>query len=449
MLADLDSPNLFSLRQRVWDRVMQVRDVIEAVERRCSRLEPEVSAYAHLDIQQAHDAAALLDRELPSACDPNRLHGVTVAVKDVVDTSDMPTQFGSTRWRGNRPSADAEIVRQLKSTSAVVLGKSHCYEFSLGTHAPTRNPWNTNHSPGGSSSGSAAAVSAGLCGAAIGTDTGGSVRIPSAFCGVVGLKPTYGAISTTGVAPASHTLDSVGIIARSVQDVCLMFNAVHQGWAPEPSGLPRPCLGASLNGLKVGVYSSHLEGFVQPAVRARVTKALGTLEGCGAELRALTLPSDARFTAVHSCLVLVEAAEFHSRLEPRSGHYEADVEDFLACGRTVKGMDYVSAQHERQVLRRRWNDATRDVDVVVSPTTPVTAPPYAAESITWPGDCKEGIRSAYSRFCLQANVIGAPAISIPCGVDGEGLPVGLQLIGRSHKDWELLAVANAVAEVVQ
>jgi len=424
--------------------------LLEATLVRIEETEPRLNAYITVTAEHARRQAARADDELAAGRDRGPLHGIPIALKDLIDTAGIPTTGGSGFLRGRTPQQDARVVTRLAEAGAVLTGKLNLHEFAFGTTSANphfgavRNPWDTERSPGGSSGGSAAAVAVGSATATLGSDTGGSIRIPAALCSVVGLMPTYGRVSRRGVIPLSWSLDHVGPLARSVEDAALVLNAI-AGYDPgDPGSAREPVpdaaseLGRGIEGLVVGLPRDPLWLDLEEGVRAACEEAVETLRAQGCELREVELPLLAEMRRMergrfHRAL-LAEAGAYHARwLRSHPGEYGDDVRASLERVSRVSAATYINAQRMSRLLIEEARQVFSQVDVLVSPTTECTAPTIAE------GDL--GARLA--RLTAPYDVTGIPAVSVPCGVDAAGLPVGLMIGARHFDEVTLCRAAHA------
>ncbi|HEU5300489.1 MAG TPA: amidase, partial [bacterium] len=367
------------------------------------------------------------------------LHGVPLAIKDIFATSGIRTTAGSRVLRNWMPTVDATLVGQLREAGAVLLGKLNMSEFAYGTvhpdYGPPRNPWNPERFTGGSSSGSGAAVASSLCAGSFGTDTGGSIRGPAAHCGIVGFKPTYGAVGLGGVIPLSQTLDHVGPMARTVEDTAILFGAVAAGpWAvPSPVEEIRP----GIAGMRLGVAAAHLDGEVQREIRTAVRQAITALGGKAQGVVDVALPDDDQVVAAWFSICMVEASRYHAgTLATRLQDYGEPLQARLLAGLGIPGPQYVQARRARHRIIERFAGLFRTVDLVALPTMSAEAPTLeAAMTGSW-----AGLR-ARIRSLAPFNLAGLPAITVPCGRTASGLPIGLQLVGARGADWTVLRAA--------
>jgi len=379
------------------------------------------------------------------------LHGIPLGIKDNYLTADMPTTAGTAAPGIAFPRRDSAAVARLRRAGAVLIGKTRTHEFAWGNVTPpVRNPWALDRVPSGSSGGSGAAVAAGLCAAAMGSDTGGSIRMPAAACGVVGLKATFGRVTRDGIVPHSWSLDHAGPLARTAGDAAILMNVL-AGYDPaDPAcrdqpvpdyraGLERP-----VAGLRVGVCRNHFFEDNQEDVERAVEAAIHDLAGQGATVIDFTIPNLAYGLAAIFAIELASSTAYHdvSLRAGRVRHYTPDVRTLVEIGRFVTGPDYLKAEQVRAVLMEDFRRALDRVDVIVGPTTPITAWKVGEWTVRI-GDRDESVLAASWRFTFPYNLTGLPAISIPCGFDRHGLPIGLQIAGRPFDEATVLRVAHA------
>lgn len=425
---------------------LSAREAVEAYGARLQRLNPELNAFITAAVEAALRTAEAAPR--------GRLGGVPLAIKDIVEVAGLPTTGGSRLLAGHVSTADAVVWQRLGGEGAILLGKSHTHEFAAGpigeneTFGPAHNPWALGRITGGSSSGSAAAVAGALASAAIGTDTGGSIRIPAALCGVVGLKPTYGRVDAAGVYPLSWSLDHVGPITRTVRDSGRLLDVL----APVPGD---PCEAAAaagaraaLTGVRVGVARAWLESGIQDAVAARFEAALATLGALGAAVRDVALPASAELLmAINRAITLPEASAWHAPYlaAGRAAEYGANVRPRMEAGLKVPAVLYLQALRLRPLLAARFAAVWEEVDLLALPTVPVEAPPIGSARVDLGGGREGATTTALLGWNGPFNVLGTPAISLPCGLTPAGLPVGLQLVAAPAAD-AFLCYAAAAAE---
>jgi aspartyl-tRNA(Asn)/glutamyl-tRNA(Gln) amidotransferase subunit A len=396
-------------------------------------------------------AARTVDIELRDGHWRGPLHGVPIGVKDNYFTADMPTTVGTQAPGFDFPLVDSAATSRLRTAGAILIGKTRTHEFAWGPVCPpTRNPWDLSRIPGGSSGGSSAAVAGGLCVAALGSDTGGSIRIPASLCGLVGLKPTFGRISRTGIVPHSWSLDHPGPMTRTVADAATMMLTL-AGYDPsDPACRDEPvpdyasALGQSISGLRVGVCRTHFFGRNQPAVEAAVETAIADLGRAGASIVEFQLPNLAYGLGAIYAIELASSTAYHDRAlqAGRTVHYAKDVRTMVEIGRFVTAVDYLKAEQMRQVLMADLKRAFDTVDVIVGPTMPLTAWAPDVESLEIGGLVESPLAASWRHSYLY-DLTGLPAISLPCGLDPDGLPIGLQIAAKPFDELTVLRLAHA------
>lgn len=450
--TDLCYLTLHELSTRIRARGISPVEATEATLERIERLNPKLNAFITVTAEQALADARAAEREIASGRYRGSLHGVPVGVKDLCSTKGVRTTAGSKILADWVPDEDATVVRKLRDAGAVIVGKLHMHEWALGAtgvsshYGPCRNPWDAERITGGSSSGSGAAVSAGLCFAALGSDTGGSIRVPASLCGIVGLKPTYGRVSLRGVVPLSWSLDHVGPMARTALDCALLFEAIAGHDPQDERSADAPVeqwskrLDGGLSGLRVGVATYGLDQ-AEPEVVAAVSDAIGTLERQGAQVRQIETPMLQDYWVATSVVLLSEAAAYHKdNLEQRPQDFAEDVRMRLQWGLDQKAADYVRAYRTMHEVRRTCDQLLlSDVDLLALPATIRTAVPL--ESVA-----QDDPTLGLTRLTAPFDLTGQPAISVPCGLTESasgGLPVGLQLVGRRFDEATVLRAAHA------
>jgi aspartyl-tRNA(Asn)/glutamyl-tRNA(Gln) amidotransferase subunit A len=407
-----------------------------------AELNPRLNAFITVLADRALADAATADVELASGTDRGPLHGIPVSLKDLIDLAGSPTTAASRLRQGNVARHDAPIVARMRDAGAVFVGKCNLHEFAYGTTSedsafgPVRHPLDPSRSAGGSSGGSAVAIATGMCFASVGTDTGGSIRIPAALCGVVGLKPSYGELPLDGVVPLSGSLDHVGPMTRSVEDAWVVFNAM-KGENGRPSGLNRMDLGH----VRLGVPRSYFFDILDDDVRACFEERLKHFQTAGATIQDVWIPHAADAPPIYLHIQAPEAASYHARsLEQHPDAYSPNVRWRLEAGRYLLAEDYVRAQHGRRVLRHEVEAALRTCQALLLPSVPIPPPPIGAVEVT-AGGRRELVRGLMLRLTQLFNLTGHPAISIPAGVTASGWPCGLQIVGRHGATNELLEIA--------
>jgi aspartyl-tRNA(Asn)/glutamyl-tRNA(Gln) amidotransferase subunit A len=441
--AGAGDPSLGELARRVREGEVSSVELVETTLERVGDLDGRVGAFVVVLAEAAMAEAAERDAQVRRGEAVGPLHGVPVAVKDLIDVAGAVTSAGSPKLAGNVADGDAEVVTRLREAGAVVVGKTRTHEFAYGVVTPgTANPWDLGRIAGGSSGGSAAAVAAGLVPGAVGSDTAGSIRIPAACCGVVGLKPTWGRVPATGVWPLSWSCDHVGPIAGTVADVALL-DQVLAGAAPTPG--PRD--GAAQSGApRIGrLVGEDLEP-VDPAVTAVVDELCRRLEAAGATLDEVTLPLRAARGAV-ATIVLAEAAAAHARLLAETGEdgYSKAMLSMIRIGGSALAGEYLTGLRYRGRFVAQVEGLLAERDALLLPTLPCVAPAIGQRTITLAGE-PMGVQAALTRLPGPLNCSGSPVLSLSAGL-AENLPVGVSLVGRIGGDRQLLRVAAWVEEV--
>jgi aspartyl-tRNA(Asn)/glutamyl-tRNA(Gln) amidotransferase subunit A len=425
---------------------LSVRELSQETLRRVADANPRLNAFLTLTEAAARDRAAVLDDELARGIDRGPLHGIPIAHKDNIFTRGVRTTGGSKIFADFVPDHDATIVSQLNDAGANVIGKTGLHEFAYGItsnnpHFGTiRNPWDLERVPGGSSGGSAAAVAAQLVPLATGTDTGGSIRIPASFCGVVGLKPTYERVSRRGVMPLGLTLDHAGLLAGTVRDVAVAFSLIAKhssGYVPAPH--------ADLRGMRIGVPENFFVERLAPEVMLSFRAAVQTAAALGAHVTEIRLPDSEALNAVGRVAQLSEVSALLARYLDRRSEIGRDILVLVEQGRLIPAIDYLNAQRVRTVLARDFSKIWKHLDCLMTPATPTTAPKIGEMSVTL-GSFTEDVRTAATRLTRPFNVLGWPALALPCGFSNAGLPIGLQLVAPPQQEDTLLQAAAALED---
>ena len=407
------------------------------------------NAFILVDEAGARASAKAVDDERRRGVDRGPLHGVPISIKDLIDIAGQPTTAASKVRAGMVAERDATVIKRLREAGVVIIGKTNLHEFALGTTSeesafgPVRNPRDLTRSAGGSSGGSAAAVATGMGLASIGSDTGGSIRIPAAACGIVGLKPSLGEVPTDGVVPLCATFDHVGPLTRSVADAATYW-AVLTGRAPRPINVPKP------GDVTVGALGDYFTALLESDVRSTFKRAIDVLRASGVRVADRAVADTATIVDTYVNISLPEAAHWHApTLDTRPGDYQPPVRERLERGRTIPAVAYLRARDLRHVLTRAVDAALDGCNALVLPTLPIVAPTLGAAEVTMDAapNATLLVRAAMLRLTQLFNMTGNPAISIP--IPTSGLPVGLQLVGRRDRTEELLAVAAACERALE
>ena len=434
-------------------------DLVEASLARIERWNSSLYAFLTVLAESARRQAKTAEREIHRGRARGPLHGIPISLKDNFWTRGIRTTAGSKILADFVPEADSDVAEKLARAGAILLGKTNMHEFAYGItgenphYGSSRNPWARDRITGGSSGGSAAAVGTGMGFASVGTDTGGSIRIPSALCGIVGLKPTFGLVGTAGVVTLGISFDHAGPIARSVTDACILLEAIAGKY---PRGQTRPDhrkLRKSLpRRFRIGLPKEFFFERLDSEVRRLVETAAKNFESLGARIEEVSLPRLTGAIDQASQLVVAEINEYHESqgyYPARAAEYGDDVRGHLEMGHKLLAVDYLRALPKRREIVEDFQAAFEEVDVILAPTSPIPAPRVGARTVHAPGEGDNIVRAELLRLTRPANQTGFPAISIPCGFTREGLPVGLQLMGPRWGEARLLAIALAYEEATE
>ena len=470
---NLAALTLHEARENLRKREFSALELAEAVFRRISETEEKLHSYITLSRDTALKEAKQADELLKTDTNPYSLLGIPIAVKDNFLTRDIRTTCASKFLENFIPPYDCTTVKKIRASGAIITGKTNLDEFAMGSSVEnsaffaTRNPWDTDRVPGGSSGGSAAALAADQCIVALGTDTGGSIRQPAAFCGVVGLKPTYGRVSRYGIIAFASSMDQVGPMTKDVRDCALMLAAIagHDPADSTSANRPVPQYSASLTGdvkgLRIGVPKEYFVSGIQPAVEQAVRTAVRQLERNGAAIREISLPHTDYAVAVYYIVATAEASSNLARYDGMRYGHRARAKDLTETymlsraegfGPEVKrriilgtyalsagyyDAYYLKAQRVRTLIKRDFDEAFKSCDVIIAPTAPTTAFKIGEKT-------QDPLQMYLSDiYTISVNLAGLPALSLPCGFDSEGLPIGLQIIGKQFDESTILAVAYA------
>jgi len=427
---------------------MSSEALVEALLSRIDETEGRLKAYVTVSRDTALTEAREADRRAAKGGKLGPLHGIPVSVKDLIETKGIRTTAGSKLLSTYIPSRDATVVKRLKAAGAIIIGKTNTHEFALGgVTPPTSNPWDLSRIPGGSSGGSAAAIAAGSALASLGSDTGGSIRLPSSYCGVVGMKPTYGRVSRAGVFPESWSLDHVGPITKNVEDCALLLSVIAGRDRLDPTTSKKPVpdylsgAGSGFDGMRVGIPDDYFEP-MQKGVRSTVRQAIKEIARLGAVVQHFKFPMVDEIVAAYSIIDYSESSAYHEDLfRKRAKDYQPDVRVLLEQGFLITAVDYIRAQRLRGVLFPRMKSLFKQLDIIVTPSQPMVAPNHGTTDVVLDGRRME-VLSAMTKFLAPFNFTGQPALSINCGFSN-GLPVGLQLVGSYFEEGKILSAALA------
>ncbi len=428
--------------ERIRTQQLSPVTLVESCLARLDQLEPQLRAWVTVDREGALAAARQHETEIRNGQYRGALHGIPLGLKDIFFTAGMKTTMGSPIYADYVPEYDATSVRLLKEAGAIILGKVQTTEFAALAPSPTRNPWHLEHTPGGSSSGSAAAVAAQICFGALGSQTYGSTIRPAAYCGCVGLKPTFGRISAYGVYPLSGSLDHVGIFSRSVTDTALLLQVLAGEDANDPmsASQPIPDYTAALADPQPPRIGLVREFFLEKAdaeTQQHIEAVVEQLTQAGAQITEVALPESFKGEPeAHFTMMFVESAYSHSEVYNRyKERYSPQMQDLIEKGRQVSGVEYMETQRHQHTFRNEMDALCRTVDALLTPATPAPAP----KGFTTTGD---------PTFNGPATFSGLPSLALPSGLSQTGLPLGLQLMGAAFAEDKLLAVGEWCADVL-
>ena len=454
-MSALDRLSIVALGDLVRDKKVSPVEITRHCLAQIAARNDAVNAFVTVAEEAALAEAEAAEAEIAGGNYRGPLHGIPIGHKDLIRTKGIRTTAGSRLHEDFVPDDDADAVGRLRAAGAVMLGKTNTHEFAYGPtteismFGPTRNPWNPDHISGGSSGGSGAAVAAGLCPGALGSDTGGSIRIPAACCGVVGMKSTYGRVSRRGVFPLCWSLDHLGPLTRTVADSALMLQSL-AGFDPKDASTvdrPVPDFSAELNGgidgLRIGIARKYFFEFAQDDVERAALDAIEVLKKLGAAVVEVEIADVDKAAAAAMVIYLSEATAYHGddiALSPSP--YSPEVQAFLELGNFVLAKDYLQAQRFRTLLGQVMVDLFDTVDVLVTPTLPVTATPIGQETTPIKG-VDDGVFGALLRNTEPFNLVGLPCLVVPCGFSAGGMPISLQFVGQPFAEAALLRAGQA------
>lgn len=459
--GELCSLALVEQAKLIASRQVSPVELLDSVLGQIDRIEGKINAYITLTRDSALAEARQAESEIARGDYRGPLHGIPIALKDLFYTRGVRTTAGSKILRDFVPAEDATVVGRLRDAGAVLLGKTNMNEFAYGAnglnahYGAVHNPWDLDRITGGSSSGSAAAVVASMCSAALGSDTGGSIRNPAALCGAVGIKPTYGRVSRFGAIPCAWSLDNVGPLTRTAEDAALVLGAI-AGWDPkDPASSREPVpnygeeLSRGVSGLRIAILQEYATDPLEPDVSAAFRAALDVLRGQGAVVEELSVPEVTSAIGASTAILSSEVTAYHEEnLKTRPEDFGAEVRARLQTGLFIAATDYIKGQRVRRLLIQRFREILSRYDAVVCPTVPATAPRLDQETVEFPG-FSELRNATMVRHTRLFNLNSLPAVSVPCGFDSMGLPVGLQIAGAPFAEGTVLRISHAYQQATE
>ena len=446
-MSELAKKTIAELAPLVKNRDVSPVEITESVLERTKKYNPTINAFIEISEEKAIEAAKLAENDIRAGRYKGVLHGIPLALKDIFNVKGETVTVGSKIHGDFVPDDDAAVVSKLKDAGALFTGKLNMHEYAWGAttdnphYGACRNPWNLEKNPMGSSGGSGAAVAADMTIASLGTDTGGSVRMPAAACGIVGLKPTHGRVSKYGCFPLSWSLDHIGPMTKTVEDAAILLEQIAGFDERDPTTVDLPTesyteyLNGNIKGKVIGIIEDYYFHDIDEGIEKRVRKAIQTFEDMGAEVEVIRIPSLKYAQYAELITILVESSAIHHKnIISRPNDFGEDVRLNIKMGFLPSGVDYVQAQQVRRMLDRDFSKAFEKVDVFVAPSLPVPPPTIGIDTTG------QGVR-----FSCPANLTGLPSISIPCGIS-DGLPVGMQIIGPAFHEGEILNFAYALEQ---
>lgn len=452
-ISELKKLTLQEIAERIRSGQTSPSEIVRLLLDQIRRTDEKLKAYVTICEESALRLAEAAELQVRAGHDLGPLHGIPISIKDLFETEGIRTTCGSKLMQDYVPRTDCTVVKRLKLNGAIVLGKLNTHEFALGgITPPTRNPWNLDHIPGGSSGGSAAAIAASSAIATTGSDTGGSIRIPASFCGVVGLKSTYGRVSRAGVFPESWSLDHVGPITRRVEDAALLLRTMagHDDLDPTSSEVAVPnyveLLKDGISELRIGVPTNYFFERCDKQVSKAVTSAIELLKDLGCRTIEFEFPYIPEIMAAYTTLDSCEASAYHERsVEHRAGDFQPDVRLLLEQGLFIPATYYIQALRVRAMIFPEIMNLFKRFDLIVTPSEPMVAPEIGQQIVRF-DDAEESVDSALVRYLAPFNLTGLPALSIPCGFSSNGLPIGMQIIGKAYDEATVLKAGQAIEQ---
>jgi aspartyl-tRNA(Asn)/glutamyl-tRNA(Gln) amidotransferase subunit A len=445
---------LIEVAEKIRTKEVSPVEVTQSALARLEEVEPALTAFVTTTPELALEQATLAEKEIGSGNYRGPLHGIPLGVKDLYDTAGIKTTSSSEQRADRVPDTDSASVAKLYAAGMVLIGKTHTHEFAYGATTPTTgNPWAPDRTPGGSSGGSGAAVGAGVVHVALGSDTGGSIRIPAALCGTVGLKPTFGRASRVGVASLSWSLDHVGPLSRNVLDAALVLAAMSGYDRRDPGTVDIPVpdmvtgIGAGVAGKKIGIPTDYYTNQIDPEAAEAARTAAAKLEELGAELVEVTIPMAEYIIPAEWAIMMPEATAYHQdSLRNSPEKFTDETRILLETGAAVLATDYINGLRLRTQIQAGWREMFSSIDVLLAPTLVAAATLRSDPFLRWPDGTVEAATAGYVRFSAPANVTGLPSLSVPAAFTSGGLPLGVQIIGKPFAEPEILQVGYALEQ---
>lgn len=459
-IDDLLANNISVLAEKIKNQHVSPVKLVRGLLDRINQVDGKLNSFITVNSKGALETAKELEHELELGKYRGPLHGVPIGVKDIIDTKNIRTTMGSKIYENYVPEENAPVVKRLIRAGAIIIGKLNTHEFAYGPtgdrsyFGPVGNPYDPTKMAGGSSSGSAASVAACLCYGALGTDTGGSIRTPSSFCGIVGMKPTYGTVSKRGVHPLSWRLDHVGPMTRSILDNAILLNAIAAYDEEDPDSIYGKnedytrFIGESINHIKIGIpqqfYYDHLLEEIEKAIQGVIT----CFESLGAKIVPIHMPDMEKFSEAHKVIIRSDAYAVHEQnlSDYTNDYWDDEVKERLLTGLNIKGFDYSRAIRIQQLSKKNFRQALEDVDVLLTPTMSIFPPKIHERQEGIDKSDENHIRWKITKLTSPTNLSGFPSLTLPCGFSSEGMPIGVQLIGRELDEAKLYQIGYALEQ---
>lgn len=453
--------NLIEVANSIKNKEISPVELVVGLLDRIERVDPKLNSFITINRKEAINTAKEREEEISRGEYRGPLHGIPIGLKDIFDTKGLKTTVGSKIYENNIPNEDAPVVTQLKTAGAIIIGKLNTHQFAYGPtgdrsyYGPVANPHNIKKMTGGSSSGSAAAVSAYLCYGALGTDTGGSVRIPASFCGIVGMKPTYGSVSKRGIHPLSWVLDHVGPMTRTVTDNAVLLNAISAYDTEDPDAINRKpedftkLIGENISNITIGVPTNFFFENLDEEVDKLVQQSIKLFEKLGANIAPINFANIDRISQAHKVILCSDAYAIHEKnLIDFPDYWDEEVKERLLTALDIKGFEYANAIRMRQLAKKEFDQALEKVDTILTPTVTILPPEVNGRYIGNRKGEEQHIRWTITKLTSPTDLNGFPSLTLPCGYSSKDMPVGVQLIGKEYEEAKLYQIGYALEQAL-
>lgn len=454
----LFSRSISELAEDIKNQKVTVVEIVNGILQRIDAVDKHLNAFITIN-PKALELAEKADKEIAGGKYRGPLHGIPIGLKDIIDAKNIKTTMGSEIFKDNIPNEDATVVKQLNESGAIIIGKLNTHQIAYGPtgdrsyYGPVRNPYNLSKMTGGSSSGSGAAVAAFLSYGALGTDTSGSVRIPASFCGIVGMKPTYGTISKHGVNPLSWTLDHVGPMTRTIKDNAILMNVLQGDDKRDPDTITRKnedytrFIGKSIHEIKIGVPQQFYFDNANEEIKIAFNNTIAHLEELGAEINNVNLPNMEEFSDAQKTILRSEAYATHEKnIHDFPDLWDHEVKERLMTAIQDKGFEYASALRLRHLAKKAFNKASSNVDALITPAMSILPPNINERYLSDDKSDDNHIRWSIIKLTAPTNLNGFPSLTLPCSFSSDGMPIGIQLIGKELEEAKLYQIGYALEQ---